>query len=159
MGWLTFLVLILFGTFLGALKPLKFLLTLRQGLRLESCKPRRRLRNKEHRLVRTVNLNTGRTSCCDLERRSDRDKIIRVRRRSLTVIREELVGLGDLDTVRVAETVAGSAGQGSLCICWRVACSGGQENSFFCCRPENTPVSEFIKFKNNKNCKWTESLL
>ena len=58
-------------------------------------------------------MNTGRTNCCNLQRRSDGDKIAGAQRPRLTVITVELhVGLGDLDTVWVAETVAGSAGQG-----------------------------------------------
>ena len=53
-----------------------------------------------------------------MERRSDGVKIAGVRRGGLTVVTVELrvgtvgAGLGDLDTVRVVETVAGRAGEG-----------------------------------------------
>ena len=71
-------------------------------------------------MVRTVNLNTGWTSYCDLELRSDGDEIagVQSQRRRLTVITVELhvetvsTSQGVLDTVRLVETVAGSAGQG-----------------------------------------------
>ena len=55
-------------------------------------------------------------SYCDLETRSDGDEIAGVQRQSLTVITVELhvktvgTSLGDLDTVWLVETVAGSTG-------------------------------------------------
>ena len=54
----------------------------------------------------------------EVERRRDGDQIARVRTGRLAVVTVELgvgtvgAGLGDLDTVRVVETVAGRAGQG-----------------------------------------------
>ena len=54
----------------------------------------------------------------EVERRRDGDEVAGVRRGRLTVVTVELrvgtvgAGLGDLDTVRVVETVAGRAGEG-----------------------------------------------
>ena len=54
----------------------------------------------------------------EVERRRDGDEVAGVRRGGLTVVTVELrvgtvgAGLGDLDTVRVVETVAGRAGEG-----------------------------------------------
>ena len=54
----------------------------------------------------------------EVERRRDGDEVAGVRRGRLAVVTVELrvgtvgAGLGDLDTVRVVEAVAGRAGQG-----------------------------------------------